>query len=586
MKRVSTIFNILVSLFIGVTALQAQEGKIRKEFRPVAIAHGIDKPEGLAVIGNDLYISRFHASGSIIKFDLATKTPSGNVAEGLNYPSGLLAFQDKLIVLEYGTGSLFLVDPKSGQKELVATGFSRPVDVVLFNDQLYVSDFGRGAVYQVNPETWQTSEFATGLAAPAGLAVFKDQLHVAEWSMGRISRILKDGSREVLVSGDLSSPWGLMAYGNELYVAETGSNEISRITAVKVPVRNRLETASEQGGDVFKDSVTVYKVAAVGNSGLDHPEAFCVSERGIYVSEWKSKEVSEIRLNSPPAGELALTGKPKLGYMVKAEPQNIRDDDGLGPFAYRWQIADRPAAEQWTYLEGRKDEYKPKRENLVGRYLRAELSYTDQGGYEEYVFSDAVLITEPFAPEVVLSFLPESILQPGDTVTLVAEIQVLDEDAAPDKVEFTVNGQPLMTLAGPPYRYRFVVQDTKTEDGYIDPFSITARGFDTHGLYGEDQGTVYVTNEEIWKGELQSLFLSSQAGLRLFPNPAKDILNVVHNLEGPVRVRLIDMNNIVVKDAVVNQGTRTFDVSRLTPGTYIVEYTTGGETRAEIIIKL
>jgi hypothetical protein len=431
MKQIFTLFNILFFLLIGSSAVMAQDHKSPKEFRPISIVQDIDQPEGMAVIGNELYISQYHKNGSILKYDIANQMVLGKVIEGLNYPSGMLALNNRLIVLEYGTGNLLLVHPKTGQKELMASGFSRPAAVILFKDQLLVSDFGTGIIYKVDPNTYQKSVFASGLASPAGLAVLKDEIFVVEWGMSRISNIKADGTKEILATEGLSSPWGLMVYDNELYVAENTSNEISKIKEVKIPIQNSKAEELKNAMNSAQDSISVWKVISMNCTELQHPEAFSVSERGIYVSEWKSKEVSEIRLNSPPTGELVLDGKAKIGKIVNSTPQNIEDEDGLGPFSYRWQIAESPEAEIWTSLDGDKMEYKLNKGSLVGQYIRAVLNYTDQKGFEEQVFSEAKLIIKTLAPIVTLELIPDNILVPGDTVTLIATLTILDEDATP-----------------------------------------------------------------------------------------------------------------------------------------------------------
>ena len=586
MKENFTIFGFLFFVLIGSSAVMAQEKKASKEFKPVAIMHEIDKPEGMAVIGNILYVSKYHSNGSIIKYDIAKKVVLGKIAEGLNYPAGMLAFKDQLIVLEYGTGSMFLVHPESGQKEVIATGFSHPAAVILFNDQLLVSDFGTGIIYSVNQNTYEKAVFAKGLASPAGLAILKNNIYVVEWGMRRISKIKEDGTKKILETEGLSSPWGLMVYQDELYVAENGSNEISKVAEVKVPIQNSTTVDLDDKMNSNQDSITIWKVMSMNCIGLNHPEAFCVSDRGIYVSEWKSKEVSEIRLNSPPKGELILAGKAKLQNVLTAEPQNIQDEDGLGPFSYRWQIANRPESEIWEYIDGKKLEYTLKNESFAGKYIRAELSYIDSGGIEEFVYSDAELITKPLAPEVLLSFYPEKVLVPGDTLTLIAEIKVLDEDARPDKVEFYSDDLLLITTGTAPFSYRFVVQDNKTTKGYIDQLSIKAKGYDSYGLFGEDVKTVFVTNEQNWESELLSLLNSTDEAISVFPNPASDIINIVHNKKESFKIRLIDMNKKVVLSAVITNGFKILDFSKLTPGAYIIEYTIGNETKAEKIIKI
>jgi hypothetical protein len=586
MKKLITLLNLLVLIIIGGSAVEAQETKIQKEFRPISIIDDIDKPEGMAVIGNILYISQYHENGSIIKYDIANKMVLGKVIQGLNYPTGLLAFNDQLIVLEYGTGSMFLVDPKNGQKELMASDFSRPADVILFNDKLLVSDFGRGIIYAVDPNSNNKSVYAAGVSTPAGLAVFNDEVHVVEWGMGRISKIKKDGSKEYLITEGLSSPWGLMVYNNELYVAENGSNEISKVISVKIPIKNNTKMGLEESMNAFQDSMVVWKTTSMNCSGLNHPEAFSVSERGIYVSEWKSKEVSEILLNSPPSGTLLLAGKSKLGNVLTAEPQNIQDEDGLGPFSYRWEIAENPEAKVWEVVEQNKLDYKLKKESLAGKYIRAVLSYTDQKGFKEFVFSNAEIITQPFAPEVALSFYPDKILKPGDTLTLIANLSILDEDAQPDKVEFYSDGLPLISVLAAPYTYRFIVQDSIHSEAYLNQLSIVAKGYDTNGLFGQDEKSVYVTNEDFWEAELQTLLISSEKEINMFPNPAKNVLNLVYQGDDVVKIRLFNMNKMVVLTDIITNQFKALDVSKLTPGTYILEYTIGSETKAAQFIKL
>lgn len=585
MVRIFTILNLLLLFLMGSHDSVAQEKK--KEFRPVPIVDNIDKPEGMAVIGNTLYISQYHKNGSIIKYDLATRMVSGKLTDGLDYPTGLQALNDVLYVLEFGTGSLYAVDLSNGQKRMVTTGFSRPADIILFQDKLLVSDFGRGVIYAVDPETHEKSVFASGLSSPAGMTVFKDQVHVVEWGMHRVSRINSDRTKEILVREGLSSPWGLMTYGNDMYVAESGSNQISRISEEKIPVKNVELGSFERGMSPFQDSISVWKMTAMNCHGLSHPEAFTVSERGIFVSEWKSREVSEILLNSPPSGQLILTGKAKIGNLVVAEPQNIQDEDGLGTFTYGWQISDRPQESgNWVDIPGNEMEYKVSNKSMVGKFIRAVLSYTDQGGLEEKIFSNTQPIMNTFSPLVTLSVQPEGVFAPGDTVTVTADFSFLDEDAKKDKVEFYCDGLPLMSLNSPPYQYNFVVQGKDVEEGYINQLSITAKGYDSNGLFGEDEQSIFVTNKQDLEDNLSALLGSSIDETGIFPNPFTHTLNVVHKGKESMMIRVVDMKGNVVLSTLMNSGFKALDVSRLLPGAYIIEYTEGAASKAQTIIKL
>lgn len=580
--------RLLILLLIHLVSIKivAQDSKKNKVFKPVEIIKNIDKPEGMAVIGDMLYISQYHQNGSIIKYDISRKLVSGKVTDGLNYPTGLIAIDDKLYVLEYGTGSLLSVNPENNKKELITTGFSRPADLILFDDNLLVSDFGRGTIYAVNLKTFEKSVFASGLANPAGMAVLKGQVHVVEWAMGRISKINNNGEKEILVSEGLSSPWGLMVYENELYVAENGSNQISKILEIKIPIGDVRNSKNDKENSSFQDSISVWKAVSMNCEGLSHPEAFSVSDRGIYVSEWNSKEVSEIILNSPPSGTLLLSGKSKLGNTLTAEPQNIQDEDGLGSFSYRWQIADFPDSEKWVYMDGKKNEHKLKNESFVGKFIRAELSYIDQRGFNEYIFSNAKEILRTYPPVVSLTLYPDKIFLPGDTVTLIANVNVYDEDAKHDKVEFFSNDVLLMTLNSEPYSYSFVIQDNQTANGYIDQLSISAKGYDTNGAFGKDEMKIYITDNELYEAELNELLNIQDDEIRIFPNPTDNIVNIIKKNEQLMNVQLINMNKVVVMSALVSSNIYSLDVSKIPAGMYILQYNVGNETRAEKIIKL
>lgn len=586
MKRIIVAINILLLVWGSKTSVQAQTTDTERQFRPEVIVEGIDRPEGMAVIDDVLYISHYHADGGIYAYDLATQVLTGKVADGLHYPSGLLALNGQLVVLEYGSGSIYIIDPKTGRKDNVATGFSRPADIVSFGEFLFVSDFATGTIYRLDPETFSHTVYASGLAGPAGLAILEDKLHVVEWSMGRVSRIHEDGRKQVLVAEDLSSPWGLMVYENELYVSETGSDQLSRIAPVTVPVADHNPSGPAELGASSKEEVIVWKVFSMRCKGLDHPEALYADDRGIYVSEWQSHEVSKIHLNSPPSGAIAITGKTKIGQSVAAEPQEIEDEDGLGPFTYSWQWANHYDPEHWEDLDMTKQRFKLKKRELAGIFIRATLSYTDGAGYEESIHSEPRLVTKPLAPMVRLSIEPEELYEPGDTVTLTAELTVMDEDAHADRVELIQHGQLLLSLENSPYQYRFVVQDKETDNDFIDPFTILARGYDSNGSFGEDRRTLYVANEGLVEDEWNEVFRTSGRDMLLFPNPVMNTLNILHRNAERVRIRLIDAQSSVVVSTELVQGTGSLDLSELAAGTYIVEYTVDGVSRAERIVKI
>jgi hypothetical protein len=72
----------------------------------------------------------------------------------------------------------------------------------------------------------------------------------------------------------------------------------------------------------------------------------------------------------------------------------------------------------------------------------------------------------------------------------------------------------------------------------------------------------------------------------MFPNPAKNVLNLVYQGDDVVKIRLFNMNKMVVLTDIITNQFKALDVSKLTPGTYILEYTIGSETKAAQFIKL
>jgi hypothetical protein len=115
--------------------------------------------------------------------------------------------------------------------------------------------------------------------------------------------------------------------------------------------------------------------------------------------------------------------------------------------------------------------------------------------------------------------------------------------------------------------------------------SISVKGYDSNGLFGEDERTVFVTNDKDLESNLSSLINSSDQAISIYPNPVESILNIVHKYDEPITVRIIDLNGRTMLSTIMTNGFKALDVSKLLPGAYIVEYTVGNETRAQKIIK-
>lgn len=111
-------------------------------------------------------------------------------------------------------------------------------------------------------------------------------------------------------------------------------------------------------------------------------------------------------VNDPPTGELRLIGAQLQYETLKADISAIRDEEGIGPITYHWEISSDGA----TWQRYRSDEWQGDTVVLsqaeVGRYLRAVISYTDGFGMGERVVSAATdpirNVNDPVQGELVL----------------------------------------------------------------------------------------------------------------------------------------------------------------------------------------
>ena len=94
-------------------------------------------------------------------------------------------------------------------------------------------------------------------------------------------------------------------------------------------------------------------------------------------------------VNDPPMGELGLVGTQAQYETLRADISAIRDEDGIGPITYFWEIS----SDGNTWQRYRQGEWQGDTITLtqdeVGRYLRAVIRYADGYGAAERVNSPA-----------------------------------------------------------------------------------------------------------------------------------------------------------------------------------------------------
>ena len=104
----------------------------------------------------------------------------------------------------------------------------------------------------------------------------------------------------------------------------------------------------------------------------------------------------EARPNSPATGQPTISGTAQVGETLTADASGIADADGLtnASYSYQWLAdgADIAGATAGTYTLADADE---------GAIIRVRVSFTDDGGHEESLTSqamDAVAVAEPAEP--------------------------------------------------------------------------------------------------------------------------------------------------------------------------------------------
>ena len=162
--------------------------------------------------------------------------------------------------------------------------------------------------------------------------------------------------------------------------------------------------------------------------------------------------------NESPRGHVGLGGSPLTGGTLWASTTSIEDDNGLGPFAYRWLrvAADGaetviPGAEDRTYVVAEADE---------GFRLKVVVSFRDLAGFDESLSSgQTVVVTPPTSVRFKAPFHPvtegrapatvsvELYQRPGDSLTFPLTVPLTvtyqygasaaDHSAVPAALTFT-----------------------------------------------------------------------------------------------------------------------------------------------------
>jgi len=134
--------------------------------------------------------------------------------------------------------------------------------------------------------------------------------------------------------------------------------------------------------------------------------------------------------------------------------------------------------------------------------------------------------------------------------------------------------------------------DSSNADNLVD---LTKIGIVVFELGKDDNGEWFqVTDEKVsidyirlGEAAVTSNEVINSADVKVFPNPAKDLLNVEVNLNEVANVQLVDLTGkVVATQTVSNQGTAKFNTANLSSGLYIVSIqTANGVVTQKVLVK-
>jgi sugar lactone lactonase YvrE len=195
-------------------------------------------PSGIAVVSDGvkdtIYIADLFAYRTV---DGAT----GNVSEQarmhadgttLEYPMSATARGDEVILSSWFTGTVQVIDRKTGRTREMLHGFKAPHDAIRSDDgSLLVNELGAKSLVKVSGEHGKDrTVVASDLAGPVGLVAGPDKaVYLTEAFAGQVTKIDANGTKTV-VAKDLQMPEGLaLTPDGKLVVAEVGAKRLMQI---------------------------------------------------------------------------------------------------------------------------------------------------------------------------------------------------------------------------------------------------------------------------------------------------------------------------------------------------------------------
>src|SRR3954465_13596089 len=195
-------------------------------------------PGGIAVVsdaGSDaIYVADVFAYRAVDGATGEVSEPARMHADGvtLEYPMSATANADEVILSSWFTGTVQLIDRKTGKTKEMLHDFKAPHDAVKLGDgSILVNELGSKSLIRASGEHGKDRTVVIGnLEGPVGLAAGPGgTVYLTEAFAGQVSKVEANGERTV-VAKDLKGPEGIaLAPDGQLIVAEVGAKRIIQI---------------------------------------------------------------------------------------------------------------------------------------------------------------------------------------------------------------------------------------------------------------------------------------------------------------------------------------------------------------------
>ncbi|OCK61906.1 hypothetical protein [Bradyrhizobium sp. LMTR 3] len=195
-------------------------------------------PGGIGVVSDGtkdtIYIADVFAYRTVDGATGEVSEPARMHADGvtLEYPMSATAKGDDVLLSSWFTGTVQLIDRKTGKTKEMLHGFKAPHDAVKLGDgSILVNELGSKSLVRASGEHGKDRTVVIGnLEGPVGLAVGSgDTVYLTEAFAGLVSKVEANGEKSV-VTKDLKGPEGIaVAPDGKLIVAEVGARRIVQI---------------------------------------------------------------------------------------------------------------------------------------------------------------------------------------------------------------------------------------------------------------------------------------------------------------------------------------------------------------------